>query len=147
MVSKKFQRVGDLVAGTIVVTEDTKWAHGLAKFEDPRVAELSELIPDGYSVSSSLAKSLALYVDRRRVLAPPRVAEIAGYLAKPLLEQFELPADTNADLLLCSLYYKTFMSHQPGEQTYNPFSDLLGANDTTGTELQTVQTVEQGDLV
>ena len=44
-VSPKFQRIGDLVAGTIVVTEEKKWTQGLAKFQDPRVAQLAELIP------------------------------------------------------------------------------------------------------
>ncbi|MEM9413744.1 MAG: RDD family protein, partial [Planctomycetota bacterium] len=64
-ISPKFQRVGDLVAGTMVVTEEKKWAHDLATFDDPRVPKLSELIPDHFVVNRNLARTLAEYVDRR----------------------------------------------------------------------------------
>ncbi|MCH2181231.1 MAG: RDD family protein [Mariniblastus sp.] len=110
--SPKYQRMGDLVAGTIVVNEEKKWTHGLAKFEDPRVAQLAELIPADFEVSSSLARSLADFTDRRQFLAQQRVAEIAAHLGPSLIREFGLPEDTNHDLLLCALYYKTFVADQ-----------------------------------
>lgn len=123
MISPRYQRIGDFVAGTIVVTEDSKWSHGLAKFQDPRVPDLAELIPEGFIVTPSLAKSLAEYVDRRRVLPQQRIFEIASHLGQPLLEKFGLPKDTNPDLLLCSLYFKTFINERD-EVKLNPFAPV-----------------------
>lgn len=117
LVSRKYQRVGDLVAKTIVVHEQRSWAHGLEKFEDPRVAQLAELIPHEFYVSSKLAKALAAFVDRRRYLAYERVNEIAGHLARPILDKIGMPSDTNYDLLLCALYYKTYVSSVLEEET------------------------------
>ncbi len=117
ILSPKFQRVGDLVAGTMVIAEEKKWAHGLAKFADPRVAELAELLPDSFVVTPTLAKTLATYVDRRRVLSQQRVNEIAHHLGKPLIEILDLKNDTNSDLLLCALYYKTFVGENETNQT------------------------------
>ena len=110
MVSRKYQRVGDLVAGTIVVHEQRNWAHGLVEFDDERVPQLAELIPHDFYVSSDMAKALASFVDRRKVLPYQRVNEIAGHLGRPILQRLGMPADTNYDLLLCALYYKTYVS-------------------------------------
>lgn len=110
VVSRKYQRVGDLVAGTIVVHEQRGWAHGLVEFDDARVPQLAELIPHDFYVSSDMAKALASFVDRRKVLPFQRVNEIAGHLARPILKRLGMPEDTNYDLLLCALYYKTYVS-------------------------------------
>jgi uncharacterized RDD family membrane protein YckC len=106
--SSKYQRVGDLVAGTIVINEQISRAPSLVTFSDPRVPDLAALIPAGFVVSASLSKAIADYADQRRHLPPQRVGEIASHVARPLLQRFGLPADTNYDLLLCALYYKTF---------------------------------------
>lgn len=109
-ISPKYQRVGDLVAGTIVVTEETRWTYGLAKFADSRVTKLAETIDDNFIASPTMARTLAEYVDRRRVLPMSRANEIARHLAVPLVEKLGLKADTNADVLLCALYCKTFIN-------------------------------------
>ncbi len=111
-ISRKYQRIGDLVAGTIVVNEDQRWAPDLINFTDPRVAQLAEILPNDFEVSASMARSLADFTDRRRYLANQRVAEIATHLGPLLIQRFGLPKDTNYDLLLCALYYKTFMADQ-----------------------------------
>jgi uncharacterized RDD family membrane protein YckC len=110
MVSRKFQRIGDLVAGTIVVHEKRNWSHGLAKFDDPRVPQLADIIPHDFYVSTDMAKALASFVDRRRFLPYQRVDEIAAHLARPILARIGLPSDTNYDLLLCAIYYKTYVA-------------------------------------
>ena len=115
MISAKFQRLGDLVAGTIVVIEERKWTPELAKFDDERVAGLADLIPSGFQVSPSMSRALADYVEQRQYLPYLRAAEIANHLAKPLIEQFGFGKDTDPDLMLCSLYYKTFMQFKEGE--------------------------------
>ncbi len=103
-----FRRLGDLVAGTIVVSERTDFIPDLTGFDDPRVGQLAESLPGNFVPGRSLALALANYVDRRRRLGPERCAEIAAPLAGPLIEKMQLWPDTNHDLFLCSLYLRTF---------------------------------------
>ena len=106
--TKKFQRIGDLVAGTMVVLVERDWAPELARFTDPRVAKLAEMIPNDFVVSPSMAKALAAFVEATPRLGPDHSSEIAGRLATPLKETFGFPHDTDSTLLLCALYFKTF---------------------------------------
>ena len=123
VVSRKYQRVGDLVAGTIVIVEEREFTYSLAQFEDARVPKLAELIPKDFNVPASLATALAEYVDRRRFLPYQRVAEVAAHLGEPLIQELKLAHDTNHDLLLCSLYYKTYIDQQQ-EDIDNPVQIL-----------------------
>ena len=41
---------------------------------------------------------------------------MARHVALPLLERFGLPADTSYDLLLCALYYRTFISDRRDDE-------------------------------
>lgn len=109
-ISKNYERLGDIVCGTIVVVEERKWLTGVAKLEDPRVAQLASYIPADFVVSRTLARTLSAYVDRRRFFSLPRRREVARHLAEPLLERFGFPADTSYDLLLCALYHRTFVA-------------------------------------
>jgi len=111
-VSRKYQRVGDLVANTVVVNEELKRLPNLATFTDERVPQLAELIPTSFVVPPTMAKTIADYVDRRKFLPYQRASEIASHLARPLLEKFGIPLDTDHDLFLCALYHKTFSSAQ-----------------------------------
>jgi uncharacterized RDD family membrane protein YckC len=113
--NRRFQRVGDLVCGTMVVIEERPWLTGVIKLEDERAAQLAEYVPPDFQVSRSLARSLATYVERRRFLAAARRREIARHLAEPLLEQWEMRRDTSHDLLLCALYYRTFVADRASD--------------------------------
>jgi uncharacterized RDD family membrane protein YckC len=113
--SSRFQRLGDLVCGTIVVIEEKHWLTGIAKLEDPRAAQLAEYIPADYRVSRTLAQALATYVERRRFFMAARRREVARHLAAPLLEQFGMRSDTSHDLLLCALYYRTFIADRAAD--------------------------------
>jgi hypothetical protein len=110
MCNRRYQRLGDLVCGTMVVVEERSWLFGVAKIEDPRTEQLAALLPANFKVSRSLARALATYVERRRFFAPARRREIARHIGDPLLERFHLPRDTSHDLLLCALYYRTFIA-------------------------------------
>ena len=83
-ISPKFQRLGDLVAGTMVVNEDEKRNPHVQKFSDSRVPQLAEVIPNSFYVSSSLSKAIAVYVERREQLGVARAGEIAAKLAGTL---------------------------------------------------------------
>jgi uncharacterized RDD family membrane protein YckC len=114
--NRKYQRLGDLVAGTIVVVEERQWLTGVAKLDDPRSIQLAAYLPPNFVVTRSLAKSLATYVERRRFFTPPRRREVARHLAIPLLDRFGLPPDTSYDLLLCALYYRTFIADRSQDE-------------------------------
>lgn len=116
MFNRRFQRLGDLVAGTIVVVEERHWLTGVAKLDDPRAIQLAAYLPPNYVVSRSLAKALATYVERRKFFSPPRRKEVAKHLAEPLLAKFGLPGDTSYDLLLCSLFYRTFIADRGDDE-------------------------------
>jgi len=113
--SQRFQRLGDLVCGTMVVVEERSWLIGILEFEDVRTAQLAEVLPRDFVVPRSMARALAAYVERRKNFSPPRRNQVAAHLAQPLLERFGLPGDTSYDLLLCALYYRTFVADSPAE--------------------------------
>lgn len=113
---RRGRRLGDLVAGTMVVMEDRSWLAGVAKVDDPRTPYLAELIPADFEISRTLGQALASYVDRRRFFTDARRREVARHLGEPLVRQFGLAADTSWDLLLCALYYRAFIA-EPGEVT------------------------------
>ena len=114
--NNRYQRLGDLVAGTIVIVEERQWLTGVARLDDPRAIQLAAYLPPNFAVTRSLAKSLATYVERRRFFTPPRRREVARHLAIPLLERFGLPSDTSYDLLLCALYYRTFIADRSQDE-------------------------------
>lgn len=107
-ISPRYQRIGDLIAGTMVVLVERKWVPDLAQFEDARVSQLADLIPANFQTTPSLANALSTYGDARPRLAPEHRAEIAAHLAVPLKDKFGFPSDTDNDLLLCALYYRTY---------------------------------------
>jgi uncharacterized RDD family membrane protein YckC len=141
--NRKYQRLGDLVAGTIVVVEERHWLTGVAKLDDPRAIQLAAYLPPNFVVTRSMAKALATYVERRRFFTPPRRREVARHLAEPLLARFGLPHDTSYDLLLCALYYRTFIADRSQDERLlaeaqaamnktNPFGQPSGVQLATG---------------
>jgi hypothetical protein len=76
-------------------------------------------------VSRSLAQALAAYVNRRRFFSPDRRREVARHLAQPLLERFGFPTNTSYDLLLCSLYHRTFVADRlPADGPESPAGSM-----------------------
>ena len=108
--SPRFQRIGDLVSGTMVVYEHRGWMPGLAELEDERTPHLAELIPPGFMIDRELARALAAYVHKRRYLTPLRRRDIARHQAEPLQARKDLQSDTSYDLFLCALYYRAFVA-------------------------------------
>ena len=98
--NRRFQRLGDLVCGTMVVIEDPQRLYGVAKVEDPEAIRLAGFLPANFQVSRSMARALSTYVQRRGGIQPARRAEIARHLGEPLREKFGLPPGTSHDLLL-----------------------------------------------
>lgn len=112
----RYQRLGDLACGTIVVVEKRIKLRGLAQVNQGEVLELARRLPANFTASRALAHALSTYVARRERFAPARRFELARVLADPLFEQFHLPADSNPDLLLCALYVLVFLADRPQER-------------------------------
>lgn len=110
----RFQRLGDLACGTMVVAEESPRLYGLAKVTEPEAIRLSEMIPINFQPSRSLARTLSMYVERRGGFALGRRAEIARHLGELLRVKFNLPPQTSYDLLLCAVYYRAFVAERVG---------------------------------
>jgi uncharacterized RDD family membrane protein YckC len=115
LMNNRFQRLGDLAAGTMVVVEEGHWLRGLTQLSDPEVIQLAAQIPVNFLVKRPLARALSAYVERRGSFAWGRRMEIARHVAELLREEFNLPPNTNLDLLLCALYYRTFITERQEE--------------------------------
>lgn len=118
--NSRFQRLGDLWSGTIVVVEEPQRLYGMDRIEEAEVAELARTLPVDFRVSRSLARALSDYVARRKTFPWNRRMEIASHLGEPLRQRFELPPETNPDLLLCALYHRVFLA----DESEKPIEDL-----------------------
>lgn len=105
----RYQRMGDLVCGTMVIIEQRSGSSSVVKLEDPRAAKLAACIPINLEIDQKLSRALSIYVERRKAFLEPRRREIARRLAEPLLHQCSLPTDTSHDLLLCALYHRAYV--------------------------------------
>lgn len=110
--SRRYQRLGDLACGTMVVVEQPETRYGVLRIEEPGAAALAEAIPPGYRPSRPLASALSNYVARRHAFSPRQRQEIARHVAQPLIERWGLPDDTCFDLLLCAIYLRTFIADE-----------------------------------
>jgi uncharacterized RDD family membrane protein YckC len=129
MLNDRFQRLGDLAAGTMVVIEEQRRLQGVVPSREPEAIRLSALIPPNFQPSRSLTRVLAAYVQRRALFPPGRRLEIARHIAEPLRERLRLPADTDLDMLLCGLYRRAFLVErdqppEPPPQGGSPFMEL-----------------------
>jgi hypothetical protein len=114
--NSRFQRIGDLFCGTMVVIESRSYdIGGYIPSDDARTSSLAEFVPRTFQFSRSLRLALTAYMEKRRSLSVPRRREIARHLAEPLLARFGLPMDTSYDLFLCALYFRAFSPDRGAE--------------------------------
>jgi uncharacterized RDD family membrane protein YckC len=108
--TRRFQRLGDLAAGTMVVlSRSDNYFRGMVRFRNPRVLQVAEAIPPGFYAGGTMSRALALYVQRRMSFPPMRRHEIASHLAVPLKQQLGFPENLDHDLFLCGLYHYAFL--------------------------------------
>ncbi len=106
----RFQRLGDLACGTMVVVEQRHRLPPVIRISAPEAVRLAGMIPVNFQVSRPLGLALAAYVQRRLSFSPGRRLEIARHVGEPLRRQFQLPAHTDLDMLLCGLYHRAFIT-------------------------------------
>jgi uncharacterized RDD family membrane protein YckC len=109
ILSGKFQRLGDLAAGTMVVIEERRGRRGIVRIFDPEVDALLPWLPGRIAAGSDLARVLSDYVGVRNRFTPARRAEMAEPLARPLKKRFGLAARVPPDVVLCAVYHRIFV--------------------------------------
>ena len=113
--SRRYQRLGDLACGTMVVAEERSSVTKFNEITDVLMGPINDLLPANAMLSRSLARAISRYVERRRYFGPARRAEIARHVGQLLVEQYNLPPGIDHDALLCALYQRTFLT-SPNEE-------------------------------
>lgn len=107
LITQRYQRIGDLFAGTMVVDHERTVVGTVPVFHDIELLTLATQIPRNFSSTRELSETLSLYVGRRARFYQRRRDEIAGHLARPLIKEWGLPPDTGADLLVGAVYVRS----------------------------------------
>ncbi len=122
MFTSRYQRLGDMACGTMVVIEERQYRVGIVAMKEPEAIRVAGLLPANLKVSRNLARAVSKYVERRAAFSIERRAEIARRLGETICEHYGLDRSMNYDRLLCALYYRAFIndsgeadpSSQPG---------------------------------
>ena len=127
--NKRFQRLGDLVAGTMVIVDQKQPTQGLHDVRHPSVLHIASLLPANFKPDQGMSQALAHFIDQRNRLAQQRRDEIANHLAEPLCKQLNLDPNINPDLLLQALYYRAFVSDAQDEMPLtSPMATIVPIN-------------------
>lgn len=106
--NRRFQRLGDLAAGTVVVI-DRRQRPPPPVAADGGINLLADLVPPGFRPDPLLAEALAEYMARRPMLSPGRRQELASLPVARLCAAWEIPAPADADALLSAVYDRTLV--------------------------------------
>ena len=107
--TERYQRLGDLACGTMVIVEEPQFRAGMLQIKEPEAIRLAGELPPNIQVTRSLGRALTKYVSRRAAFSRERRAEIARRLGQALCEKYNLAPTVDHDLLLCALYYRAFI--------------------------------------
>lgn len=108
LVTERFQRIGDLAAGTMVVIEEKRQLRAVRQVNDPRIDSLLAELPATFTPDADMTEAIASYIRRRDLLGPARRKEVASHLALPLIQHLQLPVGTDPDWLLIALYKRVY---------------------------------------
>jgi uncharacterized RDD family membrane protein YckC len=109
LLTSRFQRLGDLAAGTMVVVEESPFGSSVTRIEEGVVGGVLPLLPLRVSAGSEMSRALSDYVRRRKRFGRDRREEIARHLAGPLRERYSLPENASSDSVLCAFYHRLFL--------------------------------------
>jgi uncharacterized RDD family membrane protein YckC len=109
LLTRRFQRMGDLAAGTMVVVEEPRYSSKVPRVEPEVVQTLLPLLPLRVTSGSEMARALSDYVRHRARFGRDRREEIARHLARPLRERYDLPRHATSDAVLCAFYHRLFL--------------------------------------
>ena len=106
MLTRRFQRLGDLAAGTMVIIEEVRYEAKLSAVNDPAVMDLIALLPLRVPGNSEQVRALSDYVKHRGRFGPDLREEIARPLADPIRARHALPESSRGDAVLCAYYHR-----------------------------------------
>jgi uncharacterized RDD family membrane protein YckC len=109
VVTSKFQRLGDLAAGTMVMVEETPRRGRVLRLEEPAIQKVLPLLPTHIDAGPEMARALSDYVKHRPRFNNARREEMAAHLARPLRKRYNLPAESPGDAIVCALYHRVFV--------------------------------------
>ncbi len=106
LLTSRFQRLGDLAAGTMVVIEETKLGTKMPRVDEKALGGLLPLLPARVAAGPEMARALSDYVGHRSRFGGARREEIARHLARPLRARYALPDSAPSDAVLCAFYHR-----------------------------------------
>ncbi len=108
VLSGRFQRLGDLAAGTLVVYDENIGGARMIKLGGKNIAELADNLPAEIQsiVDGNALKIIVSYVAHRDRFHVSRKQEMAKPLADAIASQLDLPHPKDPDLFLCAVYQK-----------------------------------------
>ena len=110
VLTRRFQRLGDLAAGTMVVVEERRRRVRLERVNKERGVEvLLPWLPLRVAAGPEMARALSDYVKRRGRFGHNLREEMAAPLARPLRVRYQLPKDSTNDAVLCAVYHRVFL--------------------------------------
>ncbi|MEW4568084.1 RDD family protein [Tautonia sp. JC769] len=109
MLTRRFQRLGDLAARTMVIVEQRPTRGGVVPLDDRAVEALLPRLPARIEAGPELSRALADYVAHRKRFSASRREEMAAHLAVPARKAYDLPGEAPGDAVLCALYHRVFL--------------------------------------
>ncbi len=106
--TRRLQRFGDVLAGTMVVVERRVERGKVPRFADPRLSELMKQMPARFEAGPDLTRALGEYVRKRGQFSDKRREEMASGLAAVLRARFGFPEGVTSDAVLCAVFQKAF---------------------------------------
>jgi hypothetical protein len=106
----RFRRLGDLVAGTMVVSEERSRIGSALRISPAPSPEELEWIPASVRLDGTELDALELYLRRVGALSPARESELAEIVAPVFARRFGLRY-TNAERFLAVLYVRAGGGH------------------------------------
>ena len=107
--TRRYQRLGDLAANTMVVIEQRITSPSLSAVDVKATDAVYALLPRRMALDSSLKKSVQLYVEKRNKLPRALLVELVQPAVELLKVQLELPTETDVDALMCALYRNIYI--------------------------------------
>jgi len=114
LMTGRFQRLGDLAAGTVVVREQKAW-YGMRDVASATALTAEAVVARRVSLSNRERRLLQEFVQRKDRLHPERAEQLAQILARPYAERFGLPMPARATDLLLQIYQGGTPSSPPGQ--------------------------------
>ena len=113
LLTERFQRLGDLAAGTMVVVEKRPGRGRIRLIQEPAVDAVLARLPARLDAGPDLARTLADYIEARDRLSLGQREEMTAPLARPLRERHALPETMRGDAVVAAVYSRVFLGVQP----------------------------------